>query len=679
MSRVTLAINLRPLYPGQIGGLEMYVRNLLKQWISGPEDRRISWILFTNSTNHESFGHLTGPCRRILLPNDEFEGALWDHLCKLRPDLYFCPLLTLEPPNPPVPAAVTIPDLQHEFFPEFFSEKQLRWRRQHYPQSGHRAVCVFTLSEFSKATLVERLGLVPKKVFAIYLDVHEVFGRSPNPKDFLQVRQKYNLPKEYLFYPANLWPHKNHETLFQAFALVCPKFPQLSLVLTGQPEQRQQSLNKLAGELGISSRIHHVGYVEIEELPCLYRAATALVFPSLFEGFGLPIVEAFCCECPVICSNTTSCPEVAGKAALLVNPLDPEEIAAAVEQICQDESTRKRLVKAGKNIAHRFLAHNQAETTLERLLEVAVSQNTTEVSSQELPRISVVTPSLNQGEFIRETVESVFSQEYPNLEYRVVDGGSTDETISILKSYAPRLLWTSEEDAGQADAINKGFDRSTGEIISYLNSDDTYLPGTLQYVGGFFASHPEVDVVYGDGYYVDRKGEILEPYRTREFDWGTFAHECYICQPTVFFRRSILDQVGWFDKKLQLCMDYDFWIRLFRTHPPVLLPRFLATSRMYPENKSLSERSRVHREIIQTVRKHYGYVPYSWTLGFANYLWHRNDQYYDPQPTTWSVVILSLAMMLWYNRFAPRYLWQWLKFGMRSELLKNLRRIKAGI
>ncbi len=179
-------------------------------------------------------------------------------------------------------------------------------------------------------------------------------------------------------------------------------------------------------------------------------------------------------------------------------------------------------------------------------------------ASQKLPRISLVTPSFNQGEFIRDTVESVLSQQYPDLEYRVVDGGSKDETVSILESYGPDLLWTSEKDAGQGNAINKAFARATGEIISYLNSDDTYLPGTLHYVGEFFASHPEVDVIYGDGYFMDGQGEVLEPYPTRYFNWETFAEECYICQPTVFFRRRVLTEVGLMDQDLQFCMDYDF-------------------------------------------------------------------------------------------------------------------------
>jgi len=288
----------------------------------------------------------------------------------------------------------------------------------------------------------------------------------------------------------------------------------------------------------------------------------------------------------------------------------------------------------------------------------------------------VVTPSFNQGKFIRDTLESVLSQQYPDLEYRVVDGGSKDETVSILESYGPRLLWTSEKDAGQADAINKGFASATGEIISYLNSDDTYLPGTLHYVGEFFASHPEVDVIYGDGYFMDGQGEVLEPYPTRDFNWETFAEECYICQPTVFFRRRVLTEVGLMDQDLQFCMDYDFWMRLFPVHPPERVPRFLANSRMHPENKTLSQGPGVHREAIRAVGKHYGYAPCSWIFTYASSLGHRDHQNDLPRPATLRVVVLTVVLMFWYNRTNPRYLWRWMKmngFGMRSELLKSLR------
>jgi glycosyltransferase involved in cell wall biosynthesis len=676
MKEVTIAVNLRPLYPGQIGGMETYVRLLLDRWIGGPVGNRIHWVLFTNEANNATFQHLSQGCRRILLPNAEYESFLFSQLTQIQPDLYFCPLLTLEPLEAPCLSAITIPDLQHEFFPQFFPESLLSWRRSAYAASAKRAVCVFTISEYSKQTFVERLGIPPEKVFVIHIDVDDVFLHAVNRERLVQVRKIHNLPEDYIYYPANFWPHKNHEVLFHAFAEARSKLRKLSLVLTGAQEERLSVLKKLAVQLGIDNVVRYMGYVPKEELPYFYGGARMLVFPSLFEGFGIPIIEAFCCNCPVVCSNTTSCPEIAGDGAVLINPLDPHEISDAIQKVEQDDVLRERLVKAGQKAAERFRGNRLAETTLERLMEVIHTHPKAAVSAPALPRISIITPSFNQGKFIRATIDSVLAQQYPDLEYLVLDGGSSDETLDILRSCGPEVQWSSEKDEGQADAINRGFSKASGEIVAWLNSDDTYLSGALEYVGRFFGDHPGVDAVYGDAYYIDREGTILQPYRTSDFRWESFVHECYICQPTVFFRRRVLESVGMLNPKLHVALDYEFWMRLFREHPPVRLPRFLATSRMYPDNKTLSQRRIAYREIIRTVRRHYGFVPYSWTLGFASYWYHRNDQYYDPRRTTAPVVLLTLLLMGWYNRSNPRYLWNWIKNkeqGMRAEVFRSVK------
>lgn len=670
-------MNLHPLYPGRIGGQETYVRVLLDRWIAEPLGKDIHWVLFTNEANHDTFEHLSAGCQRILLPNADYESFIFSQLTRIQPDLYFCPLLTLEPLNPPCLSAVMIPDLQHEFFPDFFSADVLGWRRSAYPASAERAACVFTNSEFSKRTFVEKLSIPPEKVFAIHLDADNIFRRPPERGRLDQVRNKYDLRDDYVFYPANFWPHKNHEALFHAFADARYKLGRLSLVLTGAKDNRIDTLQALARKLAIDPVVRYVGYVPKEDLPYFYRGARALVFPSLFEGFGIPIVEAFCCDCPVICSNTTSCPEIAGDGALLVDPSNPHEISAAIQKLDRDDSLREQLVNIGRNRADQFCGNRLAERTLECLVVTIERNRQQTASTHALPRISIITPSFNQGEFIQATINSVLSQNYPYLEYWVMDGGSSDKTVDILRASGPEVQWVSEKDNGQADAINKGFARAKGDILAWLNSDDTYLPGTLAYVGEHFANHPDVDVVYGDGYYIDKDGAVLHPYRTLDFSWESFVHECYICQPTVFFRRRVLELVGPLDVKLRLALDYEFWTRLFRRYPPVRLPRFLATSRMYADNKTLSLRRTAYREITAVVHKHFGFVPYSWVLGYASYWWHRNDQFADPKRTTAIVVLLTLVLMAWYNRSNPRYLWRWItskEHGMRTEVFRSMQK-----
>ncbi len=180
----------------------------------------------------------------------------------------------------------------------------------------------------------------------------------------------------------------------------------------------------------------------------------------------------------------------------------------------------------------------------------------------DLPRISVVTPSFNQGQFLEETILSVLGQDYPNVEYRVMDGGSTDGSAEIIRRYADRLaFWTSQPDGGQADAINKGWADSTGEILAYLNADDRYTPGAVSAVARLFQQHPEVGIVYGSCTSNLPDKETKHLYQPPEFSLKRLLLENFIPQPTVFIRRSVLDQVGFLDERLRYCLDYDLWLR----------------------------------------------------------------------------------------------------------------------
>jgi len=238
---------------------------------------------------------------------------------------------------------------------------------------------------------------------------------------------------------------------------------------------------------------------------------------------------------------------------------------------------------------------------------------------EQLPKISVVTPSFNQGRFIERTIRSVLGQKYPALEYWVFDGGSTDETVSILQRYTGQLRWTSEKDRGQADAVNRGFRASSGEIIGWLNSDDIYYPATLAAVATRFRADPEIDLIYGAANHIDAADQVIEAYPTEPWSVPRLSETCFLCQPAVFFKRSALDRWGYLDETLHYCMDYEYWLRLARAGARFFYEqRILAGSRLYPETKTLGARVKVHAEINDMLRARLGKTPLTWILAYSH-------------------------------------------------------------
>src|SRR5437773_10477182 len=207
------------------------------------------------------------------------------------------------------------------------------------------------------------------------------------------------------------------------------------------------------------------------------------------------------------------------------------------------------------------------------------------------PLFSVVTPSYNQGRFIRATIESVLSQDYPNVEYIIMDGGSADETASVVKDYASRLTFISEKDRGQTHAINKGFKRAHGQLLAYLNSDDVYLPGMIRMAIQGFQKNPNAGAVYGEGYLIDSEGKISSrfPY-TESFNlWKLVYLSDYILQQTVAFRREALDEVGELDESLHYTMDWDILIRIGMKYPLEYIPEYMACLREYSTTNHFRE------------------------------------------------------------------------------------------
>jgi glycosyltransferase involved in cell wall biosynthesis len=208
-------------------------------------------------------------------------------------------------------------------------------------------------------------------------------------------------------------------------------------------------------------------------------------------------------------------------------------------------------------------------------------------ASNQQPLVSIVTPSYNQAAFIEQTLLSVLNQDYPNIEYMVIDGGSTDGSPAIIERYADRLsYWVSEPDRGHPDAVNKGFRRANGDILAFLNSDDLYMAGAVRQAVEALQDHPEAGMVYGDGYLVDSGGQLLDPHYYRTFSLLELLCNDVLLQPTVFMRREIFDQVGGLEEEYPLVFDHVLWIRFAAIAPIVHVPSFWAVERTHLDAKT---------------------------------------------------------------------------------------------
>ncbi len=243
-------------------------------------------------------------------------------------------------------------------------------------------------------------------------------------------------------------------------------------------------------------------------------------------------------------------------------------------------------------------------------------------------RFSLVTPSFNQAAFLRAAIDSVRRQQGVELEYEVRDGGSTDGSLEVLREFGSSLRWRSGSDGGQVAAVNAGLQETRGEICGYLNSDDVLEPGALARVAAVFEENPDVDVVYGDAWFIDAEGRRTRPYPTAHFDFQVLVQHCFICQPATFWRRSLHTRWGWFDSAYDNTFDYEFWIRLATRGARFLhLPQALAESREHPDTKTRRQRKAIFREIRHMELRHLGYCGRNW--------WEQELRFYRDETDGW--------------------------------------------
>jgi glycosyltransferase involved in cell wall biosynthesis len=235
------------------------------------------------------------------------------------------------------------------------------------------------------------------------------------------------------------------------------------------------------------------------------------------------------------------------------------------------------------------------------------------------PRVTIVTPSYNQAEFLEETLRSVLLQNYPNLEYIVMDGGSSDGSVEIIRKYEKHLAyWTSEKDAGASDAIAKGFERATGSILAYLNSDDPYLPGAIHAVVRAFEEQPRCDVVFGNTYWTDPDGNILAERRQTPFWAASYVYGgSDIQQPSTFWKRELYEKAGGMNSSFVTAFDTDLFFRFIACDAKFRhVKRFLSCFRIHPESKSstLIERRTQELDRIRSAHLHHAYNSYYGSL-----------------------------------------------------------------
>jgi glycosyltransferase involved in cell wall biosynthesis len=207
------------------------------------------------------------------------------------------------------------------------------------------------------------------------------------------------------------------------------------------------------------------------------------------------------------------------------------------------------------------------------------------------PLLSVVTPAYNQASFLRDTIESVLTQDYPHIEYRVIDDGSTDGTAATLAGYDGRILWETQANRGQTPTINKGWALAKGDVLTWLNSDDTFLPGAVAKAMRYLKEHPDVGIVFGRTLFTDERGTPLEPTRDiGVFDYIEFVVGCEnpIPQPSAFLRREVVEDIGPLNDRHYYFMDWDYWLRAGARHRIAYIPEILSTYRLHAESKTVA-------------------------------------------------------------------------------------------
>jgi len=393
-----IAVDMTPVLPGgKNGGAKILAIELLKSFHEmAIRDR---FLILTASWNHEDLAVLDGPNMRrscILTgqePKPKAPYARYSHrlhravrrirsrlrrihrskspmgrsLAAQGVDLLFCPFTAPIYAEKNIPTVSVVLDLQHIALPQFFSLHEIGLRNDFMMELTRKADRIICISEHTRKTVLKHLGVPPEKTHSVPICIQTRLSRL-EPEKYTQNLVNFGIAKRpYMFYPANFWPHKNHSMLLTAYGMFLARNPEspLDLVFTGALDGEEGTFRKAVSQMGLAKRVHFLGFVLEEKLAAVWSGCEFLIFPSLYEGFGIPVLEAMSIGKPVLCSDQTSLPEVAGDAALYFDPRNPKAIVDCIEQITTNPFLKSTLVEKGRNRASLFKPEDMTQQYLE--------------------------------------------------------------------------------------------------------------------------------------------------------------------------------------------------------------------------------------------------------------------------------------------------------------------------
>ena len=365
-----IGINALYLLPGRVGGTEVYIRNLVR-WLL-KIDGENEYFMFINRESEGVFEELPGRLNVIPCPikaKSRPLRVLWEQIVlpfqirKRNIDVLLSAAMT-SPFLCPARSVLVLHDLQHVNQPWNFPKVFLFFLKALIYLSAKTSDSIITISEKVKGDIVKHYGIPPERVHAIHIGIDTGSFFIRKPAELKPVVDKYRLPSRFILYPAASLPHKNHERLLEAFKTVKKEEKTLKLLLTGARDYGHENIERKIKELDLKDDVIFLGWLPHEDMPAIYCASTLLIFPSLHEGFGMPVIEAFASGVPVVCSDIEPLKEIAEGAALFIDPYNPESIAEGILKVLNDGKLRQELIKNGLERAKNFRWEVLAEKTL---------------------------------------------------------------------------------------------------------------------------------------------------------------------------------------------------------------------------------------------------------------------------------------------------------------------------